>query len=134
MSDGQVYAAPKPRARVKAPKPAMERKSRLGPNHERRAEAFERDFGAKSEWVRDSLACVVSGSEGSRNDPIVVAHVRSRGAGGDSRDIVPMLASLHQELHDIGQESFQRKHRKDLAAAADLVEDKWQRFIKGSEG
>lgn len=125
-----VFAAPKPAPRERTPKP-LKRGKRLSPRNQKRAmEAYERDFGPKAGWIR-SLCCVVSGSEGTKADPIVAAHVRSRGAGGDSRSLVPMLASLHQRLHDIGQESFQWEHDGiDLEEAADIIEGRWQQFAK----
>lgn len=124
-------ACPKPEKRIRLPKQLKARKGLRPVNPERRAERFERDYGPKSSWVRDCLLCVVSGSEGSKRNPIVVAHVRGRGAGGDSRNIVPMLASLHDELHAKGQETFAANYPwVNLEEAADLIEDQWQRFVK----
>jgi hypothetical protein len=119
-----MFPAPKPARRE--PKP----RKRLNPRNEKRArQRHEDDFGPKADWVR-SLACVVSGSEGTKNDPIVVAHVKGRGAGGDSRHIVPMLASLHQIRHDIGENTFDVNHDCDLEAAADIIEMRWQAFAQ----
>lgn len=106
-------------------------RKRLNPrNKKRAAERFEENFGPKAGWVRDCLLCVVSGSEGSKSDPIVAAHVKGRGAGGDSRDLVPMLASLHDELHTIGQDTFAEKYKVDLEKAADIIEGRWKEFAE----
>lgn len=125
-------ACPKPDKRIRLPKTLKARKRINARNPERAAESFERDYGAKASWVR-SLVCVVSGSEGSEFDPIVAAHVCSRGAGGDSRDLVPMLMSLHDRSHQIGAERFAAEHPNvDLEAAADIIELRWKAFSQSA--
>jgi hypothetical protein len=110
-----------------------ERPKGLKPRNEvRAAKRYEENYGPKADWVR-SLACVVSGSGGSKSDPIVAAHVLGRGAGGDSRDLVPMLASLHDSLHQMGQDTFAVAHNCDLEGAADIIELRWRQFVKDSE-
>lgn len=41
-------------------------------------------------------------------------HVISRGAGGSDLTLVPLIHELHQEIHTIGQETFQKNHNIDF--------------------
>lgn len=90
-------------------------------NPERRAKLRERQFGPHATRIR-ALPCCVCGAD-PPSDP---AHIRSRGAGGTSRDLVPLCRRCHREQHAAGIETFQRDHDVDLvdlatrlAAAAD---------------
>lgn len=53
------------------------------------------------------MQCIIYGCT---SKPTECAHVRSRGAGGDYRDIVPLCPSHHAEQHQMGIHSFCRKH------------------------
>lgn len=112
----------------------MRRRKRIRARNPERAERlFERNYLSEEfvTWIH-SLACVVSGSGGSSWDPIVAAHVRSKGAGGRWSDIVPMLRSLHDELHQIGVRSFEKKYEVDLQLAAAAVVQRWKAFTKAA--
>lgn len=87
---------------------------------------FERGYGSEErvKWVK-SQRCYVTGQAGTKLDPIVNSHVKTRGAGGGPEYIVPMLLSLEKELHNIGIESFQLKHGVNLWQLAKLCEARW---------
>ena len=129
MSD-YFAPVPKPRKRIKAPKRLQSKKGINPVNAERKAERFDRDYGAKADWVRDCFACCVTGRDGTEADPIVAAHVQGRGAGGHSESLVPMLASEHDRLHTQGIQTYQREKSIDLYVVADHIEDLWKRFEK----
>ena len=97
----------------------LRRRKRLRPrNPERRVELYERAFGDRGELVR-AMPCLLLGS--GCWGPIEAAHVRSRGAGGTRRDLVPLCARHHREQHDRGIRTFQERHGVDLRAAADQL-------------
>lgn len=48
-------------------------------------------------------------------------HVRSVGAGGTEKDLVPLCAVHHQELHTIGRWTFLKKYGVDLRALAERL-------------
>lgn len=129
--DPYIPPVPKPLPRARTPKPLQRTKGIAPVNPERRAERFERDYGPLgfASWVR-TLACVVSGEGGSESDPVVAAHVKSRGAGGDWRSIVPMKQSLHDRLHTMGIDTFETHFEVDLQMAADAVQLRWRQFTK----
>src|SRR5690606_3775495 len=103
----------------------LRRETRIRPvNPARRRARYARDFGAYAETIR-ALPCSVCGAPGP-SDP---HHVRSRGAGGDRRDLVPLCRTHHREYHDVGRRTFEARRGVDLAqVAAEL----WERY--GGEG
>ena len=60
--------------------------------------------------------------------PCVNAHVKTGGTGrkADARWIVPLTAAEHDELHRIGQRSFEAKHGIDLAFQAAIIDARWE--------
>ena len=111
------------------------RKKRLPRKNEKRAaRRFEQGFHSEAfvAWVR-SLACCVSGESGTADDPIVCAHVRSRGAGGRWWHVVPMLASLHEEQHWIGMRRFEEKYSVRLEDIAAATAQRWMAFTRTEE-
>src|SRR5690606_17013826 len=89
-------------------------------NPRRRRKRYARDFGDYAVTVRALSCCVCDASAPS--DP---HHVKSRGAGGDRRDLVPLCRTHHREYHDVGRRTFEARHGVDLAAiAADL----WKKY------
>lgn len=48
-------------------------------------------------------------------------HVRSVGAGGSEKDLVPLCAIHHQELHTTGRWTFFEKYGVDLRVLADRL-------------
>ncbi len=93
-------------------------------NKERRAKLYARNFGPKATWIR-SLACATCGA----NDQIQAAHIRSRGAGGSSVDLIPQCAPCHGQWHALGRLTFCARFGVTLGdlqqLAADL-ERQWQ--------
>lgn len=83
-------------------------------NRKRQRARFERAYGspANVERIRNT-PCVICG-----RTPSEAAHVRSRGAGGTWRDIVPLCSEHHREQHQVGIATFERRHKIDLAALA----------------
>lgn len=84
-------------------KSPLKRKTRLAPaNRRRRARTFARNFGERATFIR-AMPCLLAGTgcEGR----IEAAHARSRGAGGDRRELVP-LCSGHHRQHHRGAKSF----------------------------
>jgi len=57
------------------------------------------------------LPCCVTGNDGERNDP---HHIKGRGYGSSKKcsDLfcIPIDHELHQELHQIGWKSFEKKY------------------------
>lgn len=87
-------------------------------NRKRRAALYKAQFGDKALYVR-SLPCCVCHKPGP-SDP---HHVRSRGAGGTSKDLVPFCRRHHMEYHATGRETFARRHGIDLEAKAARYEE-----------
>lgn len=95
------------------------RRTRIRPvNPERRRRLSAEAFGERGAAVR-AMACVVVGDGCS--GPIEAAHVRSRGAGGGRRDLVPLCRGHHRQQHAIGIESFAARWGVDLRGEADAI-------------
>lgn len=90
-------------------------------NPELKREREGRAFGRKAEWVR-TFPCVVCGRA-----PVDAAHVRSRGAGGTSEDLIPLCRECHSAQHQMGIRTFERRHVVDLAWWARVFENAWHR-------
>lgn len=108
----------------------MRRKPLKRVNPERRARNFAKHYLSEEYvWWIHSLPCL--GCGGGRGD-IHAAHVRSRGAGGTWRDIIPLCADCHHTQHTQGWGELESLYglTKDAAAAeaAQLAAewgDKW---------
>src|SRR5690606_16250619 len=98
-------------------------------NRKRKAKRREEAFGPAGfvEWVH-SLGCSVPECQGG---PIEVAHARSRGAGGNWTDTLPLCKRHHDMQHKQGIRTFERHVGFDLAAVAALVHDRWERMNDG---
>ena len=70
----------------------------------------KRILKARLAEIRD-ITCFAYGCGFSPCDP---AHVKSRGAGGTYRDIIPLCHRHHQEQHTIGILTFARKYHTTL--------------------
>lgn len=84
-------------------------------------------FGEKGSWIR-CLYCVVRFSGwkdyecyGERQ----AAHVKSRGAGGDSTHLIPLCTAHHAEQHAVGIKTFAAKYGLDLESLAAEYEARW---------
>ena len=72
-----------------------------------------------TDWIR-SLPCLLCGGTAE------VAHVRSRGAGGDDiGNTVPLCHAHHRQQHQVGIKSFQLQWGVDLQAHANWYADQW---------
>lgn len=84
-------------------------------NPRRRRARHRRDFGERAPVVR-GMACLAASDRCA--GPIEAAHARSRGAGGDRYQLVPLCSAHHREQHSVGVRTFQTRHGIDLLAAA----------------
>jgi RNase P subunit RPR2 len=82
-------------------------------NPARKRKRLVEAFGSRErvEVIRRT-PCVVCGVVPSEN-----AHVRSRGAGGTWRDVVPLCKDHHREQH-AGAVTFQARHQINLSDLA----------------
>ena len=111
----------------------LKRYTRLRPvNRKRRTARFAKTFGVRAELIRQ-MWCAVAQRYGERHGwgrpdaekmagcegTIQAAHVKSRGAGGDRRDLVSLCWKHHSEQHQIGIGSFARLYDLDLRKLAD---------------
>lgn len=111
----ELHPHPKPAPRPKRARKPLRRHTRLRPvNRERKLERYEETFGDRGALIR-AMPCLCRGNECW--GPIEAAHVKSRGAGGTRRDLVPLCSAHHQEQHR-GIETFATKYSIDLQAAA----------------
>ncbi|MCA9636547.1 MAG: hypothetical protein KC420_11020 [Myxococcales bacterium] len=79
-------------------------------------------YGLRGDPVR-ALGCLCRGglSWSPCGGPTEAAHVRSRGAGGTRRDLVPLCQRHHSEQHRIGIKTFAERHSLDLTAEAQRI-------------
>jgi hypothetical protein len=73
-----------------------------------------------------SQPCAVSGQRGD----VVQAHAKGGGIArkADAEFVLPMLRTLHDELHQHGVKTFEAKYRVSLLALAALTEARWRHF------
>jgi hypothetical protein len=106
----------------------LKRKKPVKKRNEARIKKRKTDaFGeGKAAFVR-SFACAVStiGVAHSVFDKHA-AHIKSRGAGGSSKHLIPLCGKHHAEQHAIGIKSFAAKYGLDLEALAAKYEVYWQ--------
>jgi hypothetical protein len=61
---------------------------------------------------------------------IVAHHTRTRGAGGTSADLVPLLEYLHRFLHEHGVRTFEAIYGVNLREKARFYETDWQASVE----
>jgi hypothetical protein len=83
-------------------------------SRQRRIDRHAAAYGTHAAVVR-AMDCLV---RGCRVRPVQAAHVKSRGAGGTWRDLIPLCWRHHGEQHAVGVRTFAARHGLDLAAAA----------------
>ena len=96
-------------------------------NPQRAAKRRREAFGRRAVVVRTLRCLVGAGCEGA----VEAAHVRSRGAGGDRRDLIPLCSRHHREQHACGIKTFSARYGLDLQAEAARLADRMDR--KGIE-
>ena len=114
---------PKPRRPVPKSNPA------------RKAKRYEAAYGLKGQWIR-GLPCCCSGRrtgdlirQGAVRGVMVVvvaAHFPSRGAGGDSQNLVPLADHLHRWAHDHGERALEKRFGVNFREFAAQYEARWQ--------
>jgi len=83
---------------------------------------YERNFGAKADWIR-SLPCHTC----DRHPPSDPAHLKSRGAGGDLSHLIPLCRTCHMSQHSIGIKTFFKRHGiDDYMQLCDTYERRWR--------
>ena len=92
---------------------------------ERRARLFENNFHSKERVLFiKSLPCEVTGRMSAT---VVNAHMKSRGAGGTYRDIVPLSFDAHRAFDEMPESKFEALYQrtkqsiKDCAPAYQLL-------------
>lgn len=102
---------------------SLSRKTPLSPrNVGRRARAFAEAFGERGAAVRAMPCLCLDLLPYDRcSGPIEAAHVRSRGAGGTRRDLVPLCQRHHRAQHSEGIKSFANGFGLDLQAEAQRI-------------
>lgn len=88
-------------------------------NAKRAKKRYQEHFGDKAAFVRSRPCCVCG-----RSGPSDPHHHPSRGAGGTSKDLVPLCREHHNEFHgpNGGAETFQTRHSVDLKRIAATME------------
>lgn len=87
-------------------------------------------------WIRRTFVCAAFRS-GDCEGPNHAHHVRSAATAGTGLkppdfDTVPLCVLHHDEIHQIGAESFERKHGVDLLAEARMLAKLSPHKIKGA--
>lgn len=125
---------PVPKPAPREPSPPKPIKAR---NPDRLAKRYDRDFGEKAAWIRTLCCCVTGRRTGEwmkdqRGEMVkvvvVAAHVKSRGAHGDRRYLVPLAHHLHERQHGLNMSwpKFEATYRIDRFALAAAYEARWQ--------
>ena len=69
------------------------------------------------DFVKQQTCCVHPRKKG-----IQAHHLKTRGAGGDDLDCIPLCYDCHYKIHQLGIESFQARYNINLhKARADLL-------------
>lgn len=92
--------------------------------------------GPKADWIR-AQPCCVTGRYGTEDWPIDVAHVgKTRGAGGDGRDVAPLWRPVHSDFDSLDQAKFEEKFgvsKEWVRQHAETLEQEWQRIVAETE-
>ncbi len=132
-------AAPKPKAKPKAPRAFNSSLPRATKppktkNAKRKKSEFARCYGSKErvEFVKgqNCLIAVNYISTACCNGSTENAHVVNDGTRGAGRKsgfacIAPLCHRHHAELHDLGQQLFEATYDLDLAHCAEATELRW---------
>ena len=123
-----IHPVPKPRVVKKARQPLRARKRMKRYNTKRGGHKFPKLVDeARRAHVRTfpCVACLASGDE--QFTPTQACHLRSRGAGGaDAANLWPGCERHHIEQHVLGVQTFQRRHRLNLARVCERIERAYQ--------
>jgi hypothetical protein len=120
--------------------PLRRKKEVKGVNRKRAKKRLEAAFGSKADFIRRQW-CVVElhGTSPERFCPdqwpmqFEAAHVKSRGAGGTSKHLIPLCTAHHHEQHAVGIQTFAAKYGLDLEALAAEYELRFRSLTKDEE-
>jgi len=93
----------------------------------RRARLFERNFHSEERVLFiKSLPCEVTGQ---LSDTVVNAHMKSRGAGGTYKDIVPLSWDVHHDFDEMPEakwEAIYRQTKQSVRDRAAVYQQLWE--------
>jgi hypothetical protein len=101
-------------------------------NPARLAKREAANYGPKARWLR-GLSCYVTGWQPTEDARCVAAHVKSRGAGGDSADLVPFHPLVEIDWHGMHEAAFEDKYgvgKQDCRDAAERYEAAWREITE----
>jgi hypothetical protein len=75
--------------------------------------------GEYKEFIKKQPCCITGQFD---VDP---HHTKSVGSGGSDLTLVPLIHRLHQECHNIGQDTFQAKYNIDFKLIRLALLQKW---------
>lgn len=107
----------------------MKRSNLRKRNYKRLKKLKARQFGGKAVVIR-MLDCAACGEKPTEEKPSHAAHVVSRGAGGTSKDLIPLCHICHERQHKWGIKTFADAYKLDLKALAMKYEKIWQDWQK----
>ena len=85
---------------------------------ERRKERFEKQFHSEQRiYFFRSLPCELTGGVNQIHN----AHMKSRGAGGTYKDIVPLGIWAHKDFDEMPEEKFQEKYGRTKDSVRDTA-------------
>ena len=90
-------------------------------NPKRKAKLFAEQYGGDYADLIRAMDCIVATS--NCEGPMQATHVKSKGAGGKAKDLVPLCFFHHSLQHNMGILSFQNLYAIDLAAEAKRLWD-----------
>tara|TARA_R110000824_G_scaffold100098_5_gene238004 strand:+ start:3616 stop:3957 length:342 start_codon:yes stop_codon:yes gene_type:complete len=98
---------------------------------ERRKALFQRQFHSdeRVRFIR-GLACDLTGKVCSIHN----AHMKSRGAGGDYKTIVPLQFMAHKDFDEMPEEKFEAKYgrsKQSVRERAPLYQKIWEQHKRG---
>jgi hypothetical protein len=99
-------------------------------NRKRKAERYEKQFGPKSEWMREAYPrCIVTGRTGYGDWPVDHAHVKgTRAAGADSTWLAPLHREVHTDFDEMHRDAFAEKYgvtKQEVRARAQRIHREW---------
>ena len=85
----------------------------------RRARLFERSFHSEERVLFiKSLPCEVTGR---LSETVVNAHMKSRGAGGTYKDIVPLSSEVHQHFDEMPEAKWEAIYQRTKQSVRDCT-------------
>jgi len=98
-------------------------------NPERAKRLFEKQYGEEAALVREMKCFVCELDHRRQTTRTEAAHVRSRGAGGTSKDLIPLCTAHHGLLHRLGIKTFEEAFGVNLREGAAAVAAETSRML-----